>query len=210
MTHHSALAALLLTSIALAGGLGITNVADDAQPLSAPTIAYLDAPSDEDRELINWAVQRYTEAGLQLPDLEISFPVSCGGKGGRYLVGRNRVELCHPNRKLVLHEFAHAWDDNSNVDREAFLELRGLGHWYEQQDQPSHESGGEQLARIVAWGLMDVDITARLSEWAGQPVDEQPHYLPGLDDSSPATLTDMFERLTGSSPLTPLQTVRGT
>lgn len=63
-------------------------------------------------------------AGLQLPDLEISFPASCGGKGGQYLVGRNSVELCHPNRTLVLHEFAHAWDDNSNVDREAFLERR--------------------------------------------------------------------------------------
>jgi hypothetical protein len=41
-------------------------------------------------------------------------------------------------------------------------------------------------------------------EAAGQPVDEQPRYLPGLEDTSRSTLADLFEQFTGSSPLTPL------
>ena len=118
---------------------------------------------------------------------------------------QGKVELCRPNRKLVLHEFAHAWDDAANaVGRDAFLDLRGIDHWYEQPEEDcTHVSGGEQLALVITWGLMHVDITAPASEYAGQPFDEQPRYLPGLDDSSPETLTELFVTLTGADPVSP-------
>ena len=175
--------------------------------ITAPTITYLNAPSDDQRRVVEWAVARYVEAGLELPDLEISFPVTCGGKAGRYLVGQNTIELCRPQRKLVLHELAHAWDDNSSLDRLAFLQERGLDHWYEQPGQRSNESGGEQLALVVTWGLMDVDITHPVAEWAGQPIDEGRRQLPGLADGTPRVLTELFVQLTGTSPLTPAASV---
>lgn len=174
-----------------------------APPAPAPTITYLDPPSDDERQIVEWAVQRYRDVGMQLPDLQISFPATCAGKAGRYLVGQSTVEMCRPTRKLALHELAHAWDDNSSIDRQAFLEYRGLDHWYEQPGERSNLTGGEQLALVVTWGFMNVDITAPSSEWPGQPRDEQPRYLPGLDDSSPETLTELFVMLTGATPLSP-------
>jgi hypothetical protein len=175
-----------------------------AEPVvTGPTITYLDAPSDDQRRVVEWAVARYAEAGLQLPDLAISFPVTCGGKAGRYLVGRNTIELCRPHRKLVLHELAHAWDDNSSLDRVAFLRKRGLDDWYEQPGQRSNESGGEQLALVLTWGLMDIDITHPVAESAELPIDEGRRQLPGLADGTPRVLTELFVQLTGTSPLTP-------
>ncbi len=204
MTNNAALATLALTLFAaLFGHARDTSPPANVAP-SAPTITYLDVPSEEEAKMVDWAIQRYLDVGLQLPDLEISFPATCGGKAGRYLVGQEQIELCRPHRKLVLHEFAHAWDDTAtNVDRDAFVELRGLDNWYEQAGERSHGTGGEQLALIVAWGLMDVDITARISEFPGQSVDEQPRYLTGLADGSPEMLTNLFSLLTGSSPLSP-------
>ena len=203
MIRHAALTALAALTISIPATLPARHHDHVAATPSAPTMTFVDAPSDDERQMVEWAVERYLEADLQLPDLEISFPASCGGKAGRYHVGLSHVELCRPTHKLILHEFAHAWDDNSNIDREAFLERRVLAHWYEQPDQRSTESGGEQLAQIITWGLMDVDITARVSEWAGQPIAEQPRHLPGFDNSSPEILTDLFVQLTGSSPLSP-------
>lgn len=171
----------------------------------APLVAYIDEPTTEQREMFDWAVARYVSVGLQLPDVEVHFPTSCGGKAGRYHVGQGKIELCHPSRRLVLHELAHAWDDSTDaIDRDAFLDVRDVDHWLEQPDAESeHVSGGEQLARVVTWGLMHVDITAPRSEYPGQPRDEQPRYLPGLADSSPKTLNDLFVMLTGSDPLGP-------
>ena len=204
MTNNAALATLALTLFAaLLGPARETSPPANLAP-SAPSISYLDVPSEEEAEMVDWAIQRYLEVGLQLPDLDISFPANCGGKAGRYLVGQQHIELCRPHRKVVLHEFAHAWDDTStNVDRDSFVDLRGLDDWYEQPGERSHGTGGEQLALIVAWGLMDVDITALISEFPGQPVDEQPRYLTGLADGSPEMLTNLFSLLTGSSPLSP-------
>ncbi len=201
MTRFAPITALL--TLTCAGLLSHSIPATDSTDIEAraATITYVDEPSPAAQEIVGWAAERFVEAGLQLPDLEISFPATCGGKAGRYLVGQDQVELCRPTKTLVLHELAHAWDDNSTVDRQAFLDLRGLEQWYEQPGRDSDESGGEQLALVVAWGLMDVDITARNSERAGQPVDEQPRYLPGLDDSTPEVLVHLFVQITGSTPL---------
>lgn len=151
--------------------------------------------------MIEWATDRFVAAGLQLPDLEISFPVSCGGKAARYHVGQNRIDLCRLNQRLVLHELAHAWDDNGDVDREQFMERRGVDHWYAQPGRPSHESGGEQLAHIIAWGLMDVETMRQFTEYAGQPIDEQPWILTGVEGASRAHLAEVFTELTGVLPI---------
>jgi hypothetical protein len=197
-------AIVLAFTTATTTAVGTPSATDGASsPLMTPTITFVDDPSEAEREIVDWAVERYVEVGIQLPDLAIAFPVTCGGKAGRYLIGRALVELCRPTRKLLLHELAHAWDDSTTIDREGFMDRRGLDDWYEQPGRSSKESGGEQLALLVAWGLMDLDITSPTAEWPGQTRDQQPLSLPGVPDSSPDVLTELFEWVVGSPPLTP-------
>jgi len=127
-------------------------------PVREPRITYVEQPTPAAQDTIAWAVDRFVGAGLQLPDLQISFPVYCAGKAALYNVGRGSIEFCRIGKLKALHEFAHAWDDTSGaVDREAFLELRGLHIWFGGTEVPSHDQGSEHLAQIVAWGLMDAD-----------------------------------------------------
>lgn len=166
-----------------------------------PMITFVGDVAPHDREIVEWAVNRFAEAGLQLPDLTVSFPVTCNGRAGQYFVGQSLVELCTVSKKLALHEFAHAWDDNVSLDRDAFMERRGIDHWYE-SDGP--ESGGEQLAKVIAWGLLETDTTWPASEYAGQPFDERPRRLIGVPDADREELATLFTSVVGVEPLTPI------
>lgn len=149
-----------------------------------PLITYIDQPTPAAQETITWAVDRFVEAGLQLPDLEISFPAYCEGKAALYHVGRGAIDFCRGGKLRTLHEFAHAWDDTSgDVDREAFLEQRGLSIWFGGLDVPAEDQGAEHLAQIIAWGLMD-DDTRR---------------APNLPANSVVELTQAFDMLTRGS-----------
>lgn len=131
---------------------------DSRPPWREPRITFVDQPTPQAREIIVWAVNRFRDAGLQLADLAISFPDLCAGKGALYHVGRGSIEFCRINKRRALHEFAHAWDDTSGaVDRQAFLQMRGLSVWWGGTEMPSREQGSEQLAQIIAWGLMGFD-----------------------------------------------------
>jgi hypothetical protein len=146
-----------------------------------PNLTYVDEPTVVQRETISWAVGRFAAAGLQLPDLDIRFPVFCDGKGAIYHVGRAAIDFCRVNRKNVLHELAHAWDDTSGaVDRDGFMTLRGVSVWFGGLDVPASEQGSEHLAIIIAWGLMD-------------PGTGSAH---GLPNNSDAELAEAFEFLT--------------
>ena len=150
--------------------------------MGRPRITYVDQPTLKAHDLIVWAVDRYLDAGLQLPDLKISFPTFCGGKAALYHVGRRSIDFCFISKRTVLHEFAHAWDDTSGrVNRQAFLELRGLTIWWGGTGMNSSEQGSEQLAQIIAWGLMDVDTRG----------------VPQLPANSVSELTEAFTMLTG-------------
>ena len=147
-----------------------------------PRITFVDQPTPKERDIILWAVGRYRDAGLQLPDLEISFPVICSGKGALYHVGKSSIDFCRINKNRALHEFAHAWDDTSGaVDRAAFLELRGLDVWWGGTEMPSAEQGAEQLANIIAWGLMGCET----------------RNVPQIPNNSVSELTRAFAMLTG-------------
>ena len=147
-----------------------------------PRITFVDQPTPKAREIITWAVDQHREAGLQLPDLKISFPALCDGKGALYHVGKRSIDFCRINKRRALHEFAHAWDDTSGaVDREAFLELRGLTVWWGGTEMRSREQGAEHLAEIIAWGLMGAD----------------PQDVPQIPKNSVAELTEAFDFLTG-------------
>ena len=132
-------------------------------------------------------MSRFGDAGLQLPDLVISFPALCAGKAALYHVGRASLEFCRINRRVALHELAHAWDDTSGaVDRDAFLELRHLSVWFGGTEMPSGEQGSEHLADIIAWGLMDVETRG----------------APQIPANSVSELTAAFVMLTRGGPTT--------
>ena len=147
-------------------------------------ITYVDQPTPKQRATIEWAIGRFADAGLELPDLRVSFPAFCEGKGGLYR-GDGEIEFCRVSDRLVLHELAHAWDDTSgDIDRAAFLELRGVDVWFGGLQIPSADQGAEHLAIIVAWGLMDASARSA-------------HGLPHNSDSE---LTAAFRLLTGNAP----------
>ena len=193
-------AVVLLSIVAVGGGAESSNAQPSldgttAAPTTAqtrpssrlrtrePQITFVDEPTPKARETITWAVDRYRRAGLQLPDLKISFPALCGSKKALYHVGKKSIDFCLiVNKRTVLHEFAHAWDDTSGaVDRQAFLRLRGLSVWWGGTEMPSSDQGAEQLAQIIAWGLMDIDSRG----------------VPQIPDNSTSELTKAFVMLTG-------------
>ena len=184
MTNHTAL--LRLSSLLLATAT-VVPAAADGGPGSLltwhePRITFVDEPTPKAREIITWAVDQYRNAGLQLPDLTISFPKLCDGKGALYHVGKRSIDFCRINKRRALHEFAHAWDDTSGaVDREAFLELRGLTVWWGGTEMKSREQGAEHLAEIIAWVLMG----------------SNPKDVPQFPKNSVAELTEAFDMLTG-------------
>lgn len=157
------------------------HVPASRQPWREPRITFVDQPTQTAQETITWAVDRYRDAGLQLPDLKISFPQYCSGKAALYHVGHKAIDFCYINKHTMLHEFAHAWDDTSGaVDRKAFLKLRGLHVWWGGIEMPSGEQGAEQLAQIIDWGLSG----------------EEPRLIPQIPKNSMSELKRAFDMLT--------------
>jgi hypothetical protein len=145
---------------------------------------------------MEWVLDRFESAGLYLPVLDIAFhdgKQECHGFFGLYRAGSPpQVDICGFNwdrflpmpKKVALHELAHAWSAQhmSEGDRTEFLALRGLTSWGD--DKLSWgEQGSEQAAEIIAWALMDEDVTL---------------FIPDTDETS---LTVAYELLTGGAPL---------
>jgi hypothetical protein len=184
MTNRTAL--FRLSTLFLASTIAVPAAAQSTShsrlAWREPRITFLDPPTEKAQEIITWAVDRYREAGLQLPDLKISFPPLCAKKGALYHVGKSSIDFCRINKRRALHEFAHAWDDTSGaVDRDALLELRGLTVWWGGTEMPADQQGAEQLAEIVAWMLRGAE----------------PRDVPQLPNNSVVELTEAFDMLTG-------------
>jgi Zn-dependent peptidase ImmA (M78 family) len=125
----------------------------------------------EDERLISWAVGRFRDAGLALPEIDVVFDPSgetCEGASGRFMDDEDGmlVALCTSqqgltltNRVAILHELAHAWLSRSTPVpvQTNFLDLRGLETWND-PNHPWHERGFEQAAEIIAWALMDQEV----------------------------------------------------
>lgn len=122
---------------------------------------------------VQWAIDRFAEAGLSLPRVRVSFHAStepcAGAQGGfrREDDGGGRVLVCVTElgqarelkvKRTLLHELAHAWDHHALTDpvRAQFMSLRGLEGWL--SGVPYAERAGEQAAEVITWGLMDRPI----------------------------------------------------
>lgn len=145
-------------------------------------------------ELQAWALDRYAEAGLELPDVEIHLHDdldACEGSFGLHTAGaaKSRIDVCTDPQVdphwIILHELGHAWA-SLNLDdqqRDRLVVLRWLEAWND-QDARWNERGTEHAAEILAWGLTE---TSR---------------LPGrIADHDPASVTEAFRFLTDTEPI---------
>jgi LAS superfamily LD-carboxypeptidase LdcB len=116
------------------------------------------AESDDLFADVVWALSRFRESGMPLPEVEVfasADQTECGSSAA-YLtfVGEEqdmRIRACG-TRTTLLHELGHAWDIATLSDgrRNAFMELRGLESW---SAETWSEAAGEHAATVVAWGL---------------------------------------------------------
>lgn len=168
--------AMVITGGALAKSIGSTGDASSVT-LSSPSASIgevtLEATvADVDEDAVSWAQDRFREAGLSLPEIRVSFQTeteSCEGSKGGHLIeeGMSNVFICVPDqgptrdlqiKRVLLHEFAHAWDHHALTDqhRSEFLAYKDFSGW--SFEVPYDERASEDAAEIIAWGLMDRPI----------------------------------------------------
>jgi hypothetical protein len=162
-THRIILISVVLGIFAVGfGRIGAVSAGGPAEPAGPVTIHHSDAATTE---LIEWAVARYTETGLELPDVEFFVHTddrdACDGHDGYWHPGRNadRIDICEATELLVLHELAHAWEHHSVTDdtRDAFMAVHPGDEW--RDEGVGHFAQGiERFAEAVAWGLKSKTI----------------------------------------------------
>lgn len=121
-----------------------------------------------DLALVEWAVDRFDRAGLDLPPLQLEFhgeTTPCQGYYGSFtdsdpvqvdICGFNNNRFLPAPKKMILHELAHAWLFH-NLDegtKTLFLEFRDLETWNDPTVDWSLR-GFEQAAEVIAWALFD-------------------------------------------------------
>jgi hypothetical protein len=212
MRLRSTFAALTLLSVSMPAGSGVDDVARND---SAPHRITIVSTSPEWTRRVEWALDRFRDAGLPLPAMAITVhddDAPCDGNSGLYLPNDPvEVHLCTPGpadsrpaRLTTLHELAHAWAESqlSTAERAAFLELRGLELWYDQR-LPRHQRGAEHAAEVVSWGLMDEMIPiiriynaepAQLSEAFDLLVDRPPLWTETRTTAALPRLSERSER----------------
>lgn len=146
------------------------SLSTEAPRIGAATLEETLDPIDE--EAVSWAQDRFREAGLSLPDIVVSFHREtdpCEGASGGHLIenGQNRVLICISRtgtsrelqvKRVLLHEFAHAWDDFALTAgiRSEFMDFKDFSGW--SFDVPYDERASEHAAEIITWGLIDRPI----------------------------------------------------
>ncbi len=147
------------------------------------------AETTEQRELADWAFDRFEDAGLELPPVSLhmhSDREDCNGRlgylshatGGPYVIHQCGTEF------TLLHELAHAWDVHALTEeiREEFLTKAQATHWNNPDNW--YLAGGEHAANVVAWALME----QRGNQTQTRPYDH-------------ASMIEGFWVLTGNEPL---------
>ena len=177
---------IVISSLALSVGVGalansilgvgsIGEASSMALSTASPTIGVAtvdETVGDVDEDAVAWAQDRYREAGLSLPDMRISFHADtrpCEGARGGHLLEDDvsRVFICITEqgstrelqiKRVLLHEFAHAWDHHALTDelRSKFMSYKGFPGW--SLEVPYDERASEDAAEIITWGLMDRPI----------------------------------------------------
>jgi hypothetical protein len=178
LTQATRFVLLVLTTLTVTGTTGAATEAVAFRDSSAPTEGIVGGSSPHpllkisqatvaERELVEWAFQRFEIAGLPLPPVTVTFHETnegCRGYQGYYSRMAGTLDICNrgggktDQRHTLLHELAHAWSFSALTDSEmeAFVAHRGLDHW-RSPDVAWWQMGQEQAAEIIAWGLQDED-----------------------------------------------------
>jgi len=183
MAHRPtfALAAAVLTGV-LVGGT----------PAHSPAHATVATATPEQREMVEWALDRFEGAGLRLPLMVIDFPgrdlALCGGAPARAYLAESpvMVKACWNDPFMLLHELAHVWEAvNMPASRqEPFMYMRvGVRSWAG-TEHAWEEQGREHAANVIAWGLL-----------------EDPYPPSRTYPNDPRSLTEAFRLLAGTEPL---------
>lgn len=147
--------------------------ADIVQRESPTDVPHITVRADSDDELsqLTEALTAFSEAGLDLPDLEITFfdsPEECRDAKGRFNPNTTpwRISICTMEiASIVDHELAHAWIEANvtSAERDAFLALRDLDGWLD-ADVPWNQRGGEWAAVVVQQGVSGLPLPPTLSD----------------------------------------------
>jgi hypothetical protein len=156
----------------------------------------------DERRLVDWALGRFAEGGLSLPErIEFVFDPTgeeCHGHRGTCHPsnGIAKAKVClpmpeeaHKRAIVLLHELAHLWD---------WVQGDGLG-WPDRSEIVGGSLDGdngdwddrsiERVAHVITWGLYDGAV--------------HPYTL-GLSDRE---MCDRYEALTGSPPPEPVRSL---
>ncbi len=108
---------------------------------------------------LDLAIDRFTAAGLPLPELHVEFVAaedSCGGTLSLFDTNTTpwRISICSSLDFVYEHELAHAWERAAltNQTREAFMQMRGHSVW-RGTEVPWNERGVEGVAFVIQQGL---------------------------------------------------------
>lgn len=170
------------TRTALIGILGLATIsipttatADDDIPLSrqvfeANNVRYVpplpeiqvENGTNRQHEQVDEALRLFDEAGLELPPLVIRFSndsEDCEGNLGIYRTQAIDepaiVTVCTKMRLTLVHELAHAWDDNSLTDelRRPFMDRWQVDDWNDKSAE-WHDRAAEIAAHTIAYTLL--------------------------------------------------------
>lgn len=129
-------------------------------PISAVSVSSVDEShrlSITQRDLLDWAKNRFRRAGLKFPEVDIRFHpdlVACDGHVEFFNGTTESLHMCRIDKKSILHELAHAWTHSNLTDRQRseFTALRGLEAWNDHNLEWS-ERATEHAAETIAWGI---------------------------------------------------------
>lgn len=174
MTPHHLACILLMAAIGATSTLDSANRQPTAEGLHASIAG--ESSIDQGRVTVRGAspsqlarleeaIRAYSDAGLELPSLEIQFfedEASCGGPDGRFRPSGEtwRIEICSTSVGAVYeHELAHAWElaHLTQHQRRLFMRMRGHSNWSD-RDRPWRERGKEDAALVIQQGLSGLPL----------------------------------------------------
>ena len=203
-THSTSTRIIAIAMISAALHLSWTSVAagtTQETTVDHPEITYRGDPAPDERAMVDWALDRFELAGLELPDLRLEFKTAGCRSRGLYNRNTQTIEICDGRKMTLLHELAHAWDHFATFDRDGFLALREVEFYFGPPGTAPADQGVEHIAEIVAWGLMDENTAVPGPAYPSQPVAEYQPRLPALPNSGIDELHEAFVYLAGIDPL---------